>query len=187
MPKKSKIEVIKTHCKKAILLFCTAALLLFGGCSAVSDAAGISAGDLESSADLLHSQFENQKIAKIEVLAAGDSHLIRTIDDRTVLAEFVKKTASDLAKAATETESSSKSPRSDSSPNTVFVVYKNSAVSGGDPEEIYRLTTFADSSAIQVKISSNAVKSLKLPEQFLTFSFQTSDSVIEYLNSLAAD
>lgn len=174
--------------KKGILiisLLLAALTTSFSGCAAVSNAAGISGGDLESSVSQLPSQFENQKIAKIEVRSADDNHLIRTIDDRDVLAQFAKKTASDLAQGVTKTESETKSSESESSPNDVFVVYKNSAAVGGNSlEEIYRLTTYADSSTIQVKISSNAVKNRKLPDNLLTFSFQTSDSVIVYLNSL---
>ncbi len=168
----------------ALLAGILLAAFVFSGCCAPIPTAEWSGSGQESTADAAASLLQTQEVSKIEVYSAGDGRLIKTVEDSSVLKEFLKKTASDLGKAAIGAESGTISQKSKA--RYRFVLYKKSAAAGksGD-EEICRFTTYADNHTIQMQISPDAVKNIKVPSSFLDFTFEASDEVLQYLNSFA--
>lgn len=161
--------MIKINSKKVMLLLCTILVVFVCiGCTSAINAKDANPASLLS----------GQKIAKIEVLSAADNHLLKTIDDTSILDEFAKKAIFSEDTSAFETSSA------DCKPSYIFVVYKKSAVAGStDVEKIYSLTTYADTDTVRLQISPDVVKNMKIPADLLSFDYKLSDDVIKYLNS----
>lgn len=175
--------------KTAFLVCAAMSVVLLSGCSSFSPGdlsqSGVESA-LESTAQSVVSAIQNQKISKIEVLSASDNQLVKTIDDPSLLSQFMKKTASDLSSSLTAAVSAdSNSSEPDAQSDYIYVAYKKSEASESDgDEEVFRLTTYSGSSTVSLQISQNAVKNIKLPASFLSHTFPASDGVIEFLHSL---
>lgn len=133
---------------------------------------------------------EDQKLKKVEVFSS-DNTLLNTIDDEESLATFnenlsLEENWNEIDENYLSQQEELKKKLEDHEAQYVFITYqadvsKNSSES---LEKVMGITVYENSNIIKVEISPDTVKNGLVPSEYLTFYFETSDKIIDYLNSL---
>lgn len=128
-----------------------------------------------------HSRSGNPPIAKVDVFSAIDNQLIKTIKDRKVLDSFAENT-SEIDNVLADEEN----PKLlDYPEDYIFVFYRVSAeVGSNDYVKLYDITTYKDTNILKLKISPDTIKNIRVPASFLTYSYEATDEMIQYLYAL---
>lgn len=151
--------------KKILALFFVLAFI-FTGCNVV---------------DEIEQKEELHKLCKIKVLTAEENTLLATIDDQKIVDQFLD------TNEWTATNEISK----ELTPQYKLVVYQEKTLlRDQDPNEkreyelIETITTYQDSSYMQVAINPDVIKNGKVPSEFLTFYYLAPDEIIKDLQQL---
>ena len=152
-----------------IALTLTAALLL-AGCHAAEEGSPTSQG-----------QEEAAKACKMEVLSAQDGSLLATVTDQEAIGALAE---------LEEWKEAEKPPEGLSAQYRLFFYQEKTLLLGQDPdaereyEPILRLTTYQDSPYVELVLSGELIKNIRLPESSLTFCYEASDGFREQLEKL---
>ncbi|MPM43268.1 hypothetical protein SDC9_89941 [bioreactor metagenome] len=131
------------------------------------------------------------QIAQIEVYSATEHTKIRTIEDTETLASFSENTDfnydlldedDDYLKQQEEYLQQTK----EYDPQYTFITYKKTVAINNDDdlEEVMEITTYKDTNMIMMQISPDSIKNMKIPSEYLTYYYEVSDEVTDYLSSL---
>lgn len=130
------------------------------------------------------------QIAQIEVYSAEHT-LIKTIEDKDALASFNENTV--LTEELFDEDNNYMSQQEEYlqqskmyEPQYTFITYKKSAAvnNKGDLEEVLEITTYKDTNMIMMQVPPDAIKNMELPPEYLTYYYEVSDEVMDYLSSL---
>lgn len=158
--------------RKIFLFLAIGIVLVFTGCSTINP------NDTSSPST---QQEHTSKSCKIEVLSAQDDTLLKTIDDQDTISQFIQTDEWNEVDNLTQ----------DLVPEFKLVIYQEKThLSGQDPnaereyEIIMRITTFKDSSYVEESISTDVVKNIKIPEEFLKIYYKVPDDIMNELRQL---
>lgn len=172
--------------KRIIFIVAAISILsLFGGCTIGAqseDNSGYTAKDL-------------QRCALIEVYSAEDQKLICEIEDNAILAEFNQNVAfAEDTLALDDNEyfdkmEDTKQKLEGYEPQFTIVSYKTPASKNNDGnlEKISEITVYKNTNMIKEQISPDVIKNGNIPSEYMTFYYEVSDDLKDFLISLAGD
>lgn len=117
-----------------------------------------------------------QRLSKIDIYS-GNGDLLNSITDESSLRQF-SDVMGYYAMPNEETEQNDFAKSAETLPvmyNIVFYKTPASRFNDGDLEEELRITMYEDSDIVKEIISPENVKSISVPEEYLTFYFSMSD------------
>lgn len=150
--------------------------ILLTGCSAITTDKGYTRKELDN-------------LAKLEVYEAGSDKLLRTIEDEEILYQY-NQTAVDsvsVFEADWEEEETELKEAPDNAAASYYIVsYKYPTAKFGDKElkKNTTITLYQDTNIAKIAVDPGAVKSIALPEEFLTFYYQMSEEESAFYESL---
>lgn len=136
---------------------------------------------------------ENQKLKKVEVFSS-DNTLLNTIEDKEELKTFnenlsLEENWNETDENYLQQEEELKKKSEDYEVQYVFKTYQATVakISSESLEKVMEITVYKSSNIIKIEVSPDTIKGGSIPAEFLTFYYETSDKIIEYLNSLAQE
>lgn len=133
---------------------------------------------------------QDQKLKKVEVFSSNNT-LLNTIEDEEELATFnenlsLEEKWNEIDENYLNQQEELKKKLEDYEVQNVFITYQATAAKNSSEslEKVMGITLYENSNIIKVEISPDTVKNGATPAEYLTFYFETTDKIIEYLNSL---
>jgi hypothetical protein len=133
---------------------------------------------------------QDQKLKKVEVLSSNNT-LLNTIEDEEALATFndnlsLEDNWNEIDENYLNQQEELKKKLENHEAQYVFVTYQTAVAKNSNDtlEKVMGITVYENSNIIKVEISPDTVKNGSIPSEYLTFYFETTDKIIEYLNSL---
>lgn len=161
----------KRRIKTGILLVASACICV--GCAGQSDAK--------------YTREELDNLARIEIYPAGSGEPVKVVEEEELLYRYnqIFFDDSDLEEHQKELEESAE----ELAEEYQFVSYKYpvSHFNNGEPEENMTVIIYKDSDIVKMTVSQESIKGGYVPEEYLTFYYELSDTDMEFYRSLAED
>lgn len=136
-----------------------------------------------------------QRLAQVEVYDEKEHKLIKTIEDKEILAMFNEKTQfrdqwsemeNEYEDEDEDFQGKSKQGKENYEPQYTYFLYKASAAlnNSTDLEKTLEITTFEDTNQIMIQIAPDTVKNMEVPSEYLTYYIEGTKDEITYLRSL---
>lgn len=133
---------------------------------------------------------ENQKLKKVEAFSSNNT-LLNTIEDKEELKTFnenlsLKDNFNEIDENYLNQQEELKKTIENHEEQYIFITYQATVAKNSSEslEKVMEIIVYEKSNIIKVEISPDTVKNISIPSEYLTFYFETSDEIIEYLNSL---
>ena len=157
--------------------FIISILLVFGLCIC----AGCSAGQGQK-----YTREDLDNLAEIKIYSAQDHELIKTISDEEQLYQYNQCMLfedSDIEERQDELEKD----LDDAKEQYDLISYKYPAARFGEKEleKNTTITLYENTTIVKMTVAEEAIKSLSIPEEFLTFYYELSEEEINFSRSLA--
>lgn len=167
--------------KKIIMLVVLSLLIMIlSGCSNKEYTTGASTNNKEYTAEDL------QRLSRLEVYAA-DKALINTIENKETLFQFNKLCIDPMEYTDQQEEIQEKLKEYE--PQYIITSYKTPAAryNNGSLEKLFDITVYKDTHMIMMQVSPDTVKNFPVPSEYLTYYYEVSDDVMDFLISLAVE
>lgn len=157
--------------------FIISILLVFGLCIC----AGCSAGQGQK-----YTREELDNLAEIKIYSAEDHELIKTISDEEQLYQYNQCMLfedSDIEERQDELEKDLNEAKEQY--DLISYKYPAARFGGKELEENTTITLYENTNIVKMTVAEEAIKSLSIPEEFLTFYYELSEEEINFFRSLA--
>lgn len=133
---------------------------------------------------------ESQKLKKVEVFSSNNT-LLNTIENKEELKTFnenlsLEENWNEIDENYLNQQEELKKTIENHEEQYIFITYQAAVAKNSSEslEKVMEIIVYEKSNIIKVEISPDTVKNISIPSEYLTFYFETSDEIIEYLNSL---
>lgn len=157
--------------------FIISILLVFGLCIC----AGCSAGQGQK-----YTREDLDNLAEIKIYAAKDHELIKTIIDEEQLYQYNQCMFfedSDIEERQDELEKDLDEAKEQY--DLISYKYPVARFGGKELEENTTITLYENTNIVKMTVAEEAIRSLSIPEEFLTFYYELSEEEINFFRSLA--
>lgn len=157
--------------------FIISILLVFGLCICT----GCSAGQGQK-----YTREELDNLAEIKIYSAEDHELIKTISDEEQLYQYNQCMLfedSDIEERQDELEKDLNEAKEQY--DLISYKYPAARFGGKELEENTTITLYENTNIVKMTVAEEAIKSLSIPEEFLTFYYELSEEEINFFRSLA--
>lgn len=157
--------------------FIISILLVFGLCIC----AGCSAGQGQK-----YTREDLDNLAEIKIYAAKDHELIKTIIDEEQLYQYNQCMFfedSDIEERQDELEKDLDEAKEQY--DLISYKYPVARFGGKELEENTTITLYENTNIVKMTVAEESIKSLSIPEEFLTFYYELSEEEINFFRSLA--
>lgn len=157
--------------------FIISILLVFGLCIC----AGCSAGQGQK-----YTREDLDNLAEIKIYSAEDHELIKTISDEEQLYQYNQCMIfedSDIEEHQDELEKDLNEAKEQY--DLISYKYPVARFGGKELEENTTITLYENTNIVKMTVAEEAIKSLSIPEEFLTFYYELSEEEINFFRSLA--
>lgn len=157
--------------------FIISILLVFGLCIC----AGCSAGQGQK-----YTREDLDNLAEIKIYSAEDHELIKTISDEEQLYQYNQCMLfedSDIEERQDELEKDLDEAKEQY--DLVSYKYPAARFGGKELEKNTTITLYEKTNIVKMTVAEEAIKSLSIPEEFLTFYYELSEEEINFFRSLA--
>ena len=145
-----------------------------------------------------YTQEEPGNLAKLEIYEAGSDTLIKTVEDEEILYGYNQSfsisgedkdsyAAGKSAPEYSESEEGALKERAEEAEETYHImVYKHPAAKFGakEPVKILTMTLYENTNIVKIAVMQDAVKSMPLPEELLTFYCEMSEEESAFYESV---
>lgn len=157
--------------------FIISILLVFGLCTC----AGCSAGQGQK-----YTREDLDNLAEIKIYSAEDHELIKTISDEEQLYQYNQCMLfedSDIEERQDELEKDLNEAKEQY--DLISYKYPAARFGGKELEENTTITLYENTNIVKMTVAEEAIKSLSIPEEFLTFYYELPEEEINFFRSLA--
>lgn len=135
--------------------------------------------------DTKYTREELDHLARIELYSAGNEDVLKVIEDEDVLYRFNQVAFDDFEEHQEELEEAV----AEAVAEYRFVTYKYpvSRFGGKEPEEDMTVTIYENSDIVKMSVSRGRIKGGYIPQEYLTFYYEISDTDIAFFYSLTED
>lgn len=157
--------------------FIISILLVFGLCIC----AGCSAGQGQK-----YTREDLDNLAEIKIYSAEDHELIKTISDEEQLYQYNQCMLfedSDIEERQDELEKDLNEAKEQY--DLISYKYPAARFGGKELEENTTITLYENTNIVKMTVAEEAIKSLSIPEEFLTFYYELPEEEINFFRSLA--
>lgn len=142
-----------------------------------------------ANADAKYTREELDNLARIELYSAGSEDALKVIEDEDVLYRFNQVVFDEVEEQFEEYQEELEEALAETAEEYRFVAYKYpvSRFGSKEPEEDMAVTVYKDSDIVKMSVSQGRIKGVYVPEEYLTFYYELSDTDMEFYRSLAED
>lgn len=161
---------------KIVCVLCAFMGILLTGCSVFTTDKGYTREELNN-------------LARLEVYEAGSDKLLRTIEDEETLYQYNQagmSSVNDFEADWEEEEKDLKEAAENAGASYYIMAYKYPVAKFGNkkPEKYTTITLYQDTNVAKMVLDAGNVKSISLPEEFLTFYYEMSEEESLFWESL---